>query len=832
MTGEGAAQVIDGVGALGPPSRGGLEAWATECGVAGAGVGYGVVAIMGPQSSGKSTLMNRVFGTGFREMNAAAGRSQTTRGVWASRAPGLPDDCVVVLDLEGTDGRERGADDTTFERQSALLALAAADVLLVNLWCHDIGREHGAGKPLLRTVLQENLKLFGASSSSDAGGRRTSLLFVVRDRSPRTPFEMLCRTLREDLAGIWDQIGKPQGLGALRLEDLFSLHFTSLPNFEEREAEFDAEAAALRGRFRRDCPEGGLMPSSSAVPGSAFAVSFRKLWETIRADKDLDLPAHQVMVATVKGDEAVARCLEDAMGSIEYIAINLQSDKNRKKPGGAADGEAEETFGARIGKVLKEAIACFEAELEFFDPHVRLSKGRELVLKIWEALRPLLEVQLGILSRSVATEFAPKLSKVAPEAFAAGLGLLRQELADAYDGSCAALRVPGLAKECEGPMREARKRLLHEFNRDASAVRKAAVDGVVARQRKALEKAVAAPLEQLFRDLPEGLWESVRAAVGARLEPAERDLRSALAGFGLPGEEEAALVALLAETAEEAGQSQAEAAARDVGPRLKAAFDARFSREPSGMPRVWGASADVAAVALAAREEAGRALSRLAVNSSSASAGKKGGEEALAEVERDLLALATGGSVGGGVASPACFTRNEWPAAAGLPLLSPVDCKQAWGRLEADIGFLVGQAIQAQEANRRSGGGMPPTWAILAMLFLGWDDLLRLLYSPVRLIFVLGLLIVARAMYIQMDVDAEMRRGLVPGLLSLSAKAVPAALEILRRLADEGAASAPGAAAAAGTAAPKKVAVKAAPSEASQAPSVAAEPATESKKEQ
>ena len=124
---------------------------------------------------------------------------------------------------------------------------------------------------------------------------------------------------------------------------------------------------------------------------------------------------------------------------------------------------------------------------------------------------------------------------------------------------------------------------------------------------------------------------------------------------------------------------------------------------------------------------------------------------------------------------------------------------------------------------------MPPAWAILAMLFLGWDDLLRLLYSPVRLIFVLGLLIVVRAMYIQMDVDAEMRRGLVPGLLSLSAKAVPAALEILRRLADEGAAPAPGAAAGAAVGAPKKVAV---PSGASQAPSVAAEPAAESKKEQ
>ena len=823
--------MIDGVGGLGPPARGGeragLEAWAEACGVAGAGVGYGVVAIMGPQSSGKSTLMNRVFATGFREMDAGLGRSQTTRGVWASRSPALPEDCVLVLDLEGTDGRERGPDDTTFERQSALLALAAADVLLVNLWCHDIGREHGAGKPLLRTVLQENLKLFGGG----VRGRRTALLFVIRDRSPRTPLDLLCRTLREDLESIWAQIGKPQALKEARLEDLFELHFTSLPNFEEREAEFDAEARALRARFCRDCPEDGLMPSSSAVPGSAFAVSFQKLWETIRANKDLDLPAHQVMVATVKGDEAVARCLEDAMGSIEYIAINLNNPKRE----GQEVGE-EELFGTRVGKVLKGAITRFEEELEYFDPSVKLSKGRELVLKIWEALRPLLEVQLGVLRKSVAAEFAPKLGKVSPEAFAAGLRLLRQELADAFDGSCAALRVPGLAKECEGPMREARKRLLHEFDRDAAAVRKAAVDTLVAQQRKALEKAVAAPLEQLFRELPAGLWGSVRAAVEARLSPAERALRAALAGFGLPGAEEAELVALLGETAEEAAQAQAEAAARDVGPRLMAAFEAQFSREPSGMPRVWGARVDVAAVALAAREAAARALARLAVNSV-ASEGAKGGKEAQGEVERDLLALGTGAGAAGGAA---CFASNEWPAAAGRPLLSPVECKQAWGRLESDIGFLVGQALQAQEANRKAGGGMPPAWAILAMLFLGWDDLLRLLYSPVRLIFVLGLLVVVRAMYVQLDVDAEMQRGLVPGLLSLSTKVVPAALEILRRLADEGpapaTAQAPGSAAAPTQRRPASAAkgpqAQAVASQESQAAQVASEPAAESKKEQ
>ena len=64
-----------------------------------------------------------------------AGRGQTTQGVWiaANDEPGASRK-TLVLDLEGTDGRERGEDDTSFERQTALFALANSDVVVINLW--------------------------------------------------------------------------------------------------------------------------------------------------------------------------------------------------------------------------------------------------------------------------------------------------------------------------------------------------------------------------------------------------------------------------------------------------------------------------------------------------------------------------------------------------------------------------------------------------------------------------------------------------------------------------------------------------------------------------
>lgn len=62
-----------------------------------------------------------------------------------------------------------------------------ADVLLVNIWCHDIGREQGSGKPLMKTIFQVNLKLF----APEPNRRRTVLLFVIRDKS-KTPLAKVC----------------------------------------------------------------------------------------------------------------------------------------------------------------------------------------------------------------------------------------------------------------------------------------------------------------------------------------------------------------------------------------------------------------------------------------------------------------------------------------------------------------------------------------------------------------------------------------------------------------------------------------------------------------
>ena len=91
-------------------------------------------------------------------------RRQTTKGIWMSKnkredsSRGMAEN-ILVMDVEGTDGRERG-EDQDFERKSALFALATSEVLIVNIWEHQVGLYQGANMGLLKTVFEVNLQLF------------------------------------------------------------------------------------------------------------------------------------------------------------------------------------------------------------------------------------------------------------------------------------------------------------------------------------------------------------------------------------------------------------------------------------------------------------------------------------------------------------------------------------------------------------------------------------------------------------------------------------------------------------------------------------------------
>ncbi|PKI43967.1 hypothetical protein CRG98_035643 [Punica granatum] len=301
------------------------------------GLSYAVVSIMGPQSSGKSTLLNHLFRTNFREMDAYRGRSQTTKGVWLAIAAGI-EPLTLVMDLEGTDGRERGEDDTAFEKQSALFALAVSDIVLINMWCHDIGREQAANKPLLKTVFQVMMRLFSP--------RKTTLIFVIRDKT-RTPLEALEPVLREDIQKIWDNVPKPPAHKETPLSEFFNVEVVALSSYEEKEEQFKEQVASLRERFFHSIAPGGLAGDRrGVVPASGFSFSAQQIWKVIKENKDLDLPAHKVMVATVRCEEIADEKFSSFTANEEWHQIE-EAVQSGLVPG----------FGRKLSAILNSCLA-------------------------------------------------------------------------------------------------------------------------------------------------------------------------------------------------------------------------------------------------------------------------------------------------------------------------------------------------------------------------------------------------------------------------------------------------------------------------------------------
>ncbi|GJZ04833.1 protein root hair defective 3 [Tanacetum coccineum] len=213
--------LIDGDGIFKADGDDGLDNFIRQVKMGDLGPSYAVVAIMGPQSS------------------VLIIRPQTTLGIWMARCVGI-EPCTIVMDLEGSGGRERGEDDTTFERQIALFALAVSDVVLINIWCHEIGHVHG---PLLKIVFQAMLRLFSP--------RKTTLMFVIRDKSSKSTLDRLAQMLREDIQKIWDSIRKPDVHKQTPFSDFFDVQFVGLSNYEEKEDQFKKEVMVANIRCEK-----------------------------------------------------------------------------------------------------------------------------------------------------------------------------------------------------------------------------------------------------------------------------------------------------------------------------------------------------------------------------------------------------------------------------------------------------------------------------------------------------------------------------------------------------------------------------------------------------
>ncbi|SLM40961.1 protein sey1 [Lasallia pustulata] len=390
--------------------------------VAQAGFNYHLISVFGSQSTGKSTLLNHLFGTEFDIMSESE-RRQTTKGIWMSKnkrelanggAQRMADN-ILVMDVEGTDGRERG-EDQDFERKSALFALATSEVLIVNIWEHQVGLYQGANMGLLKVVFEVNLELFLKDQRSNP---RSLLFFVIRDHLGTTPLSNLRNTLVQDLTRIWSGLSKPPGMEKSKIEDYFDFAFAALPHKILQPEKFVSEVAKLGTRFReahrdprRDSLrgdqelEGGVfLPEyHRRIPADGFSIYAQGVWDQIVNNKDLDLPTQQELMAQFRCDEISREVLEIFDEAI--LPFETQQGEGVRSGTPVVLGG----LGAAMRTARMKAVKNFETEASRYHKGVYGRKKTELEGKIDGRLKALFLGQLSAAHKSGVKAFSEAVS--------------------------------------------------------------------------------------------------------------------------------------------------------------------------------------------------------------------------------------------------------------------------------------------------------------------------------------------------------------------------------------------------------------------------------------
>lgn len=386
-----------------------------------AGFNYHVISVFGSQSTGKSTLLNYLFGTQFGVMSEKE-RRQTTKGIWMSKnkkehtsADGVRTmaDNILVMDVEGTDGRERG-EDQDFERKSALFALATSEVLIVNLWEHQVGLYQGANMGLLKTVFEVNVQLFLKDAKSVP---KSLLFFVIRDHIGNTPIENLKNTLLQDLSRIWQSLSKPPALEKSRIEDYFDFAFVALPHKILQPEKFEEAVAQLGTRFRegfKDPRREGLLDEQTSaillpdyhrrIPADGFPLYASGIWEQIDSNKDLDLPSQQELLAQFRCDEISKEVL------VLFDEVILPLEETQASGISAGKPVILLSLGQKMVSARNTALSGFEEEASRYHKGVYKRKQTELETKIDGRLKVLFAGQLSAAHKSGVTEFSDAVS--------------------------------------------------------------------------------------------------------------------------------------------------------------------------------------------------------------------------------------------------------------------------------------------------------------------------------------------------------------------------------------------------------------------------------------
>lgn len=389
---------------------------------------YAVVACLGCQGSGKSTLLNRLFGTQFAVAPRGARRlgRATSKGIAVSQAASRQ--TVLVMDVEGGDARERGAfggganaAGRDLQSLAARFAASVADVVILNVWYHDLGRYDAVPMAQLRAVLAE-------CACGEGPLLRTMILVTVRDAEPsegaaaaatattkEEEEEQVRETVVQDAEELWSSLpNKSRDAAGAGVTEFFDFRVALLPHIRHDAQGFESAVRALSRDFLHT--EELFAPEySKGLPADGFAAFSKRLWDGIRstappagaptagagalavsrdAGADAADASSEELVAAYRCDEVYSALLRSSAEEMAEFAAKIE------------DGEKISAFGRKADDLVGKYLDSYDSSTATYaDTDARDRKRAELESVLDTSLQSLFLKQLQLIRENALQHF-------------------------------------------------------------------------------------------------------------------------------------------------------------------------------------------------------------------------------------------------------------------------------------------------------------------------------------------------------------------------------------------------------------------------------------------
>ncbi|KAF9426851.1 Dynamin-like GTPase that mediates homotypic ER fusion [Podila epigama] len=613
---------------------------------------------------------------------------QTTKGIWISKGRGMK---VLVMDVEGTDGRERG-EDQDFERKSALFSVATSEVLIVNMWEHQVGLYNGANMGLLKTVFEVNLQLFGSQRSKE----KTLLLFVIRDHVGSTPLSNLSNTLRADLERIWQGLSKPEGLEACKISDYFDFMFTTLSHKLLQPEQFEADVEKLRHRFvDPNDPNYVFQPQySKRVPVDGLHVYAGGIWEKIMTNKDLDLPTQQELLAQFRCDEIATTAFNVFHESIKIFRHPIEA------------GHIVEDLGPQMKEFRTIALSTFDKDASRYHGEVYKRKRVEMMTKANNLLEPFYLGQMKNLHKKAVSHFSSSLQNS-----------LKSDQQAEFSLVAALAKTEALNLFVKGAQKIHLEDTDWTYDEETLQLEQDLKELTTVQREKELSKMLAGLEKQIKEDLDEpiklaldrpgpGMWGRVIRAYQQAVQDGETLLERRARTFDLTTQEleeqkinlrRQAWILVTKKVRDESVDGL-------IVYRLLNRFEEKFQRDGEGLPRVWKPNEDIDTPFRKARDEAIGLIPLYSVI--------------------DTHDPATGEKL-------SIESTDDFDFDHSLKVISETRQQELVNQLKrkADASYVEAKrSVVATQAK-------VPYWVGVAMVFLGWNEFVAVVTNPLYLMF-------------------------------------------------------------------------------------------------